>query len=262
MGRGDGALGADVPRGTGLDVTNRFVLDYAVQHGGRVLDYGCGRGEVVFAGRERGLDIYGADVFYEGAETRRAESPYISEIADGRLAYADETFDLVTNNQVMEHVEDLDAVLREIARVLKPGGHVLSLFPSADVWREGHIGIPFSHWFAKDSAVRFYYTWALRSLGLGTWKEQAPTAKQWAEDKLRWIDLWTRYRTRAEILSAYERYFTNELHEEEYIRYRLRDRTSGVRRLVERSTHVAPALAVEKALFRKLAFLVIVSTKR
>ena len=37
---------------------------------------------------------------------------------DGSIPFPDGFFDLVTNNQVMEHVEDLDAVLAEIARVL------------------------------------------------------------------------------------------------------------------------------------------------
>jgi SAM-dependent methyltransferase len=162
----------------------------------------------------------------------------------------------------MEHVEDLDAVLAEIARVLKPGGIALSVFPSSDVWREGHIGIPFSHWFRSGSRVRFYYTWLLRSLGLGTWKEQAPTARQWAIDKLEWIDRWTRYRSRREIFSAYDRCFTSELREPDYIRYRLLDRPSAVRRGLARVTGWPVLRALATALFRKLAFLVIVSTKR
>src|ERR1019366_9228148 len=129
--------------------------------------------------------------------------------------FADCYFDLVVNNQVLEHVDDLDGVLREIHRVVKPGGQVLSIFPSRDVFREGHIGIPFAHWFpgppgplpdgrGSDSGtepgpegaplgsgwyaylgsrLRFYYTWALRSAGMGTWKQQAPSARQWAADK-------------------------------------------------------------------------------
>jgi len=40
----------------------------------------------------------------------------IHEIRDGVLPFADAAFDLVTNNQVFEHVEDLDADLREICR--------------------------------------------------------------------------------------------------------------------------------------------------
>jgi SAM-dependent methyltransferase len=238
-----------------MDVTNRFVLDFARRHGGRILDYGCGSGAVVFAGRELGLDFWGADVFYEGAETRRPDSEFIAGIVDGRLPFPDGYFDLVTNNQVMEHVEDLEAVLAEIDRVLKPGGILMSIFPSVDVWREGHIGIPFSHWFRKNSRLRLYYTWALRSLGLGTWKEQAPTTRQWASDKLAWIDRWTRYRTRKEIFRAYERHFTSELIEPEYIRYRLLDRPTPARRLA------VPLAGAGTPLFRKLAFLVIRSRK-
>jgi hypothetical protein len=143
--------------------------------------------------------------------------------------------------------------------VLRPGGVVLSVFPSRDVWREGHIGIPFSHWFSPDSRARFYYTWALRSLGLGTWKEQAPTARQWAIDKLQWIDRFTRYRSRREIFATYARYFRNETQELDYIRYRLLDRPG--REWVVRVLRFPLAAWAARALFRKLAFFVIVSRK-
>jgi SAM-dependent methyltransferase len=238
------------------------VLDFARRHGGRILDYGCGAGSVVMAGRAAGLDIYGTDVFYAGAETRAPDHDAVREIVDGRIPFPDGYFDLVTNNQVMEHVVDLAAVLAEIARVLKPGGTVLSIFPSRDVWREGHIGIPFSHRLPRGSRVRFWYTWLLRSLGLGTWKEQAPTRRQWAADKLDWIDRWTRYRSRRDIFAAYDRFFTSELREPGYIRYRLLDRPSAVRRLLARVTSWPVLRGLATALFRKLAFLVIVSKKR
>jgi SAM-dependent methyltransferase len=249
-----------------MDVTNRFVLDYAKRFApGRILDYGCGSGEVVAAGRAAGLDMRGADVFYGGSGARvEAErtgllGTVIHEIHEGQLDFADCSFDLVTNNQVLEHVEDLDAVLGEIRRVLKPGGTLLSIFPSREVFREGHIGIPFSHWFPKGSRARFLYTWALRSTGLGTWKEQAPTRRQWAADKLRWIDTYTHYRPRAEIFRTFDRHFVSELDETSYIRYRLRDRRAlaPFARLLE----LPGAPAAARAVFRKLAFLVIVSRK-
>ena len=251
-----------------LDVTNRFVVDFARRHGGRVLDYGCGAGRSVTEGRGLGVDMYGTDVFYGGSETRRdAEATglfgdRIREMFHDRIPFDDASFDLVTNNQVMEHVEDLDATLREIARVLKPGGLCLSVFPSKDVWREGHIGIPFAHRLPKGSQIRFLYTWALRSLGLGTWKEQAPTTRQWAIDKLDWIDRWTRYRSRTEIFSTYNSYFENELRERDYILYRLLDSPSPVRRMLARTVDWPLISHMQVALFRKLAFLVIVSRKR
>ena len=253
-----------------LDITNRFVLDFATVYaqtrpGARILDFGCGAGRVVAAGRARGLDYSGVDVFYGGSTTRRdAEQAgllgtAIHGIADGRIPFPDGTFDLVTNNQVMEHVKDLDAVLAEIHRVLKPGGTVLSIFPSIGVFREGHIGIPFSHWFPKGSRARFLYTWALRGMGLGTWKQQAPTCRQWAIDKLRWLDDYTCYRRRRDILVIYGRYFRSELREPDYIRYRLlrHPRLAACSRLLD--LPLGPAIA--SAVFRNLAFMVIVSSR-
>jgi SAM-dependent methyltransferase len=250
-----------------LDVTNRFVLDFAGgRPGARVLDYGCGAGRVVAEGRARGLDIVGADVFYGGSQARKEAvaagllGTCVFEMVEERVPFPDAAFDLVVNNQVMEHVADLDGALREIGRVLRPGGELLSIFPSRDVFREGHIGIPFSHWFAKGSKARFYYTWALRALGLGTWKEQAPTARQWAIEKLRWIDAYTVYRSRSEIFRTYGRYFDSELREPDYIRYRLRDRPQRAALAALLNAPLAPELA--SAIFRKLAFLVILSRKR
>jgi len=246
-----------------MDITNRFVLDFARdfsrQHpDARILDFGCGEGALVDAGIAAGLPICGADVFYAGAKARPRGGP-IHEIRNGQLLFPDAEFGLVVNNQVMEHVEDLEGALREIHRVLAPGGLVLSIFPSRDVFREGHIGIPFSHWFRPDSHLRFYYTWALRGLGFGTWKEQAPTARQWALDKLQWIDTYTRYRSRGEIFAAYGRYFVNETRELDYIRYRLLDRPG--RRWLAASLRFPPWAAAARAIFRKLAFFVIVSRK-
>jgi SAM-dependent methyltransferase len=254
----------------GLDVTNRFVLDFAQrlarEHpGARILDFGCGAGRLVAAGLDAGLNMAGADVFYGGSKAReeveRAGSlgTVIHELVDGRMGFADASFDLVVSNQVLEHVEDLDAVLREIHRVLKPGGVVLSIFPSRDVFREGHIGIPFAHWFPKDSAARFYYTWALRRLGLGTWKQEAPTCRQWASDKLRWIDSYTHYRGREEIFRTFARYFRSELREQDYIRYRLLDRPG--RKVLAGLLSLPLIRPLAGALFRKLAFLVMVSRK-
>jgi SAM-dependent methyltransferase len=246
-----------------MDVTNRFVLDFArrfaaVHPAARILDFGCGAGQVVEAGIAAGLDFSGADVFYAGAEARvEAVYPAVRAIENGRIPFPDAAFDLVVNNQVMEHVEDLDGVLAEIHRVLKPGGTVLSIFPSRDVLREGHIGIPLSHRLPRG-ALRLYYTWALRRMGLGTWKQQAPDCRQWAADKLQWIDKWTRYRSRREIFRTYGKYFESELREPEYIRFRLQ---AGGRGAFARLLDFPFVPEVASALFRKLAFLVIVSRK-
>ncbi len=207
----------------------------------------------------------GADVFYSGSDAR-AEAiaagrlgSCVFEIQEGKLPFADASFDGVVNNQVMEHVEDLGGALSEIHRVLRPGGVALSIFPSRDVWREGHIGIPFSHWFPRGGRARMAYTTALRNLGLGTWKGQAATRRQWAHDKLAWIDAYTHYRSRREIFATFNRYFRNELCEPDYILFRLRDKPW--RAPLAQLLYVPLVAALASAVFRKLAFLVIVSRK-
>ncbi|WP_185973711.1 class I SAM-dependent methyltransferase [Ferrovibrio terrae] len=169
--------------------------------GAKVLDYGCGAGTIVQMMIEKGVEAYGCDVFYDGGDYSRRVPPVLLEngtirrMEGDRIPFEDESFDLIVNNQVLEHVPDLDLVLQEMARVLKPGGRVLSLFPDRSVWRERHCGIPFLHWFPKLSRSRVYYAYALRSLGLGHHKKNKPKW-QWSEDFCTWLDNWTYYRPR------------------------------------------------------------------
>ncbi|MEO8448667.1 MAG: class I SAM-dependent methyltransferase [Gemmatimonadota bacterium] len=201
-----------------------FCAQWVVQRrpgtGVRVLDYGCGAGEIVAELRRRAIDGFGCDVFYEGGDASRSVDPTLLEDIikrmDGNtIPFESASFDFVTNNQVMEHVEDLDAVLAEIHRVLKPGGTVLSLFPDKGVWREGHCGVPFLHWFAKGSRPRVYYAALCRMLGLGYHKGNKDVLG-WSRDFCDWLDRWTYYRARQEIDSAYEKYFCDIRHIEDH----------------------------------------------
>jgi len=198
----------------------RWVQDQRPSADARVLDYGCGAGQIVDALRQRGITAFGCDVFYDGGDyssqvhAERFASGVIRRIEDGRIPFDDASFDFVINNQVMEHVEDLDAVLREIARVLKPGGIVLSLFPDRGVWREGHCGIPLLHWFAKGSRLRVHYAVLMRLLGFGYFTG-TKTRRQWSEDFCLWLDQWAHYRSLDEIRATYARHLGSLRHREE-----------------------------------------------
>jgi SAM-dependent methyltransferase len=54
----------------------------------------------------------------------------IGEMSATKLDYTDNTFDLVTSIEVLEHVDELDQALREIRRVLKPGGRFAFTTPN------------------------------------------------------------------------------------------------------------------------------------
>jgi len=212
----------------------RYLLEHAAaihrqNPEARILDFGCGAAHLVMCGRTRGLNMYGADVFYGGNTTKKAVADAgllgtaVREIRNGKLDFEDGFFDLVISNQVFEHVEELDPVLRELRRVLKPSGTLVALFPSLEVLREGHIGIPLAHRFRKGSRLRYLYVLAMRSLGLGFYKEQAASRSEWTRQKLDWMDAYTHYRSRAEITRSFERYFALEPFERDHISYRLAD---------------------------------------
>jgi SAM-dependent methyltransferase len=55
------------------------------------------------------------------------------------LTFAPTSFDIVTTNDVLEHVPDIDAALREIARVLKPGGRHIGTHPFFFMSAEGDL---------------------------------------------------------------------------------------------------------------------------
>ncbi len=94
-----------------------------------ILDIGAGAGRVKqmnFRGLVR--RVVGID-----PDPRVHENPLLDEAHEGfadRLPFADATFDLVFADNVLEHLDDPDPVLREIARVLKPGGRFLAKTPN------------------------------------------------------------------------------------------------------------------------------------
>lgn len=93
----------------------------------RVLDWGCGEGQISDLLWRGGLDVTAFDYrpdLEEGVwtlERYRHLSAHMSP-DPRRLPFADGTFDAVLSCGVLEHVEDPDASLEEIKRVLVPAG--------------------------------------------------------------------------------------------------------------------------------------------
>jgi SAM-dependent methyltransferase len=155
----------------------RYVFERALTLSGkpspRVLDYGCGRGEVVTYGRSQGREFFGVDRIAPASER-----PEFFRPLDGdQIQFDDGFFDVVIANQVFEHVKTPPAALREIARILKPGGVFLALFPDRSVWFEGHVGLYFVH--RMSPRVARLYMETCHRLGFGYFRE-GKTAKEWA----------------------------------------------------------------------------------
>lgn len=96
--------------------------------GKAVLDLGCAGGFMAEALDARGARVTGIDPAAQAVAAARAHAAETGrEIAydvgvGEALPYADGTYDAVVCVDVLEHVSDLSQVIREVARVLRPGG--------------------------------------------------------------------------------------------------------------------------------------------
>ena len=110
----------------GLDVRwRRLTAAAAVRPGDRVLDAACGTGDLAIAGLRAGAGkVTGLDFSERMLERARRKDARIDWVRGDMLAlpFADGTFDAATVGFGVRNVADLEAGLRELRRVLKPGG--------------------------------------------------------------------------------------------------------------------------------------------
>jgi SAM-dependent methyltransferase len=102
----------------------------AARPGARVLDVGCGAGQVVGRLTQEGFEAHGVDV----SEPNIARARKFSDrcrMYDGRhLPFPDGHFASVGALNVLEHVEEPEAFVAELVRVAEPGGRVLISSPN------------------------------------------------------------------------------------------------------------------------------------
>lgn len=173
-----------------------------------VLDLGCGPGTITvdLADRVAPGRVVGVDAAAEVILKARAlgESHPNAEFLVGdayALDFPDDSFDLVHAHQMLQHVADPVAVLREMRRVAKPGGAVAARdvdyggtvwyppLPGLDQWMELSQQVQRSNG-GEPNAGRRLKAWAMAA-GFG---EVTATASIWAftnaEDRAWWGGMW------------------------------------------------------------------------
>ena len=120
-----------------LDKIDRLL---ELEPGDRVLEVGCGAGHLVKRLAERGIDIIGIDVNPNAAAI--AGSDRVMEMAAESLDFPNDEFDAIVSVHAIEHIPELEAAAAEMARVLKPGGSALYIYPAEPIM--GLYAIPTS----------------------------------------------------------------------------------------------------------------------
>lgn len=110
-------------------VESRFYQELEMD--GITLDLGCGDGQFAASTFEKAFTI-GIDPVESSLEEAKKTFAYsnIIQAFGNRLPFLDATFDCVISNSVLEHIQDIDLVIHEIARILKNGGNLYFCVPN------------------------------------------------------------------------------------------------------------------------------------
>jgi ubiquinone/menaquinone biosynthesis C-methylase UbiE len=116
--------------------TQMRLLDSKSKLGKKTLDLGCGTGALTLRLAESGYEVTGVDISAQmlGQLARRAKNLNVSLVEADifSLPFADSSFDAAVSRWVLPHFSDWTAALREVSRVVRPGGVFVFDFPSRE----------------------------------------------------------------------------------------------------------------------------------
>src|SRR5260370_17880572 len=138
-----------------LTAIQRAVLERAaalgLPAGARILDAPCGSGALAAALAERGFAAVGADLDTEAAAM--LGTAFSQANLNESLPWKEQSFDAVFSTEGIEHLENHFSFLREMCRILKPGGILLLTTPNITALRS-RVRFFGSGIFCRDSRTR------------------------------------------------------------------------------------------------------------
>ncbi len=115
--------------------------------GGRALDIGCGNGEFLLRLHSIGWECQGVEFNDKAVGICRSHGLQVFHGDLKSAGFEAGTFDFVTANHLIEHVPDPHELMREIARITRPGGRVLIRTPNSQALGRNWFG---RYWFANE----------------------------------------------------------------------------------------------------------------
>jgi SAM-dependent methyltransferase len=113
---------------------------FPLRAGERVLEVGCGQGHLTRRLAERGVDVVGIDANPNASQVSGSDRVLHMRAED--LEFSDDEFDAIVSVHAIEHIPPLDKAVAEMARVLRPGGRALFIYPAEPI--QGMYAVPTS----------------------------------------------------------------------------------------------------------------------
>ncbi len=114
---------------------------------GRLLDIGCGSGKFLRSMQRLGWQAQGVEFNTSAVQLCRDAGLEIFQGELAEAAFPDNHFDLVTARHLIEHIADPKPFIREIFRILKPGGTMVLITPNSQALGRGWFG---TNWYANE----------------------------------------------------------------------------------------------------------------
>lgn len=113
------------------DLIFQILNEHNIGKDKKILDYGCGSGFLVGQFQDKGYDARGVDVSKEAIEFGTQKGIRNLSVANGiNTNFPDSNFDLILAMDVVEHTEEDNLAVKELERLLKPGGHLIITVPA------------------------------------------------------------------------------------------------------------------------------------
>ncbi|MBI4240699.1 MAG: class I SAM-dependent methyltransferase [Candidatus Rokubacteria bacterium] len=121
-------------------------LGRLLPRGGRVLEIGCGRGELLTALRDRGLEVEGVDLSPQAVRMASRSGIRVVQGTILTAGFAEESYDLIVMAQVLEHIPDPLGTLQRVRALLRPKGWLYIEVPNAGSFESRLFGRYWGGW--------------------------------------------------------------------------------------------------------------------
>jgi len=139
-----------------------LVRNHVNLQGATALEIGCATGETCNAASKGGARVTGCDLSSDAIHIARHRYPHIEFCAApaDQLPFSDESFDAVLAFELIEHLSSPSAFVREVHRVLRPGGVLALTTPNVEYGRR----VGWHQWTGFLTSFEHLYFFNLESL--------------------------------------------------------------------------------------------------